>query len=277
MKTKIIEWNINQRLNFSGQDMPEWIADEIAEKEAGIVALTEVYRKNNWEKIKEKAFGKNYAVFESANNLAGQNDVAIGIDVTKFEVKYARTFFPNLDKVPDYLEVKLKSKNTSEEFVFACTRIRSLTTEKKYDIIKLNELKFVLKLMDSEEKAIICGDFNNFRRGCPDREWNMNELYRICHDYHFVVKTPTGSSIYEVNENNVPYQFAEDHFLLKGINTYFELLPYYRDFVKRDKNVYKWGKDFQRYMGIDKNGEKKYEKILCPYPDHAILEAIIDI
>lgn len=56
MEIKIMEWNINQRLGITQQDMPKWIADVIAEKKADIIALTEVYKGNNWESIKNNAF-----------------------------------------------------------------------------------------------------------------------------------------------------------------------------------------------------------------------------
>ncbi len=277
MKTKIIEWNINQRLNFAGKDMPKWIADVIKERNAGIVALTEVYKGNNWEEIKKEAFNCNYAIFETSNGALGQNDIAIAVNTNMFDVIYEKAFLPYKKGIPDNLEVKLKSKDKGVDFLFECTRIHAFTSEEKYDTIKCDELQFALESTSSEERVIVCGDFNNFRRGCPDRKWNMNVLVEMCNENGFIVKTPAGASIYEVNENNTFMQFAEDHFLLKGIGEKFELLPYYRDFTEKDKLVYKWGKDFQTLLGRDKRGNKIYDSIPCPYPDHAILEAIIDI
>ena len=71
MKLKIMEWNINQRLNYAGVDIPDWISEVILEKKADIIALTEVYRGDNWECIKKKSFNSNYAVFESCHTLTG--------------------------------------------------------------------------------------------------------------------------------------------------------------------------------------------------------------
>lgn len=42
MNLKIIEWNINQRMNYSHKNMPNWIADVITHEAADIIALTEI-------------------------------------------------------------------------------------------------------------------------------------------------------------------------------------------------------------------------------------------
>ncbi len=60
MEIKIMEWNINQRRNYSGCNMPEWIADVIGEEAADVVALTELYKGNNWESVKQKTFNSEY-------------------------------------------------------------------------------------------------------------------------------------------------------------------------------------------------------------------------
>jgi len=54
-------------------------------------------------------------------------------------------------------------------------------------------------------------------------------------------------------------------------------LPYYRDFVINDNTVYKWGKDFKKYVGKDKKGKSIYDSVPSPFPDHAILEGLIKI
>lgn len=37
MELKIMEWNINQRMNYSGKNMPNWIADVITNEAADIL------------------------------------------------------------------------------------------------------------------------------------------------------------------------------------------------------------------------------------------------
>ena len=274
MEIKVMEWNINQRRNYSGCNMPEWIANVIGSETADVVALTELYKGNNWESVKKKAFNSEYTVFESFNDSVGQNDIAIAINTKKMDVIYEKTLFPSAKGIPDHLEVKLKSKETKEEFLFVCIRIHASVT----DEYKCQELQNILNYATNEQRVVICGDFNNYRRGCPKREWYLPVIEEMCKAKHFVKRTPDGSSIYEENWNNPPYQYPEDHFLLKGIKAEdFVLLPYNRSFVVNDKSVYQWGKDFQKYKGKNSAGENEYAHVPVCYPDHAILEGVLKI
>lgn len=101
-------------------------------------------------------------------------------------------------------------------------------------------------------------------------------LYAKSGDHGFLMHTHRGGSIYEDNDGD--YSFPEDHIFTKGesiqISTLFD---YDRTFVYREEKVYKWGKDFQIYLGKDKNGKSIYEGIGDPYPDHAIVEADFEI
>lgn len=274
MELKIMEWNINQRMNYSGKNMPNWIADVIANEAADIIALTEVYKGNNWEKVKTAAFNSNYVVFETSNSSAGQNDVAIAININKLNVIYAKTYYPSTQGIPDYLEVKCKSKKTDKEFIFICIRIHASVRGS----IRRQELKHTMSVVENEDTVIICGDFNNYRRGYVDGTWCLNEISKICEKYNFVVKTPEGSSIYEENPSDTNYEFPEDHFLLKGIEEKdFSLSPYDRNFMENDKTIYRWNRDFQVHLGSDKNGKSIYDSVPTPFPDHAILKGKVVI
>lgn len=274
MKLKIMEWNINQRMNYARRDMPNWIADVIANEGADIVSLTEVYKGNNWEHVKVSAFNSNYIVFETSNNLAGQNEVAIAINLNKLEVIYAKTYYPGTEGIPDYLEVKCRDRENFMEFVFICVRIHALVN----DDIKRKEFEHIMTVSKDNDTVIVCGDFNNYRRGFVNNKWCLTEISNICKKYDFIVKTPDGSSIYEESPNNVEYEFPEDHFLLKGIaENDFTLLPYDRSFTEKDKKIYKWGRDFQKYLGKDCNGRNMYESVPAPFPDHAILKGEVEI
>lgn len=213
MKIKIMEWNINQRMNYAGRDMPNWIADVIANEEADLISLTEVYKGNNWECVKASAFNSNYVVFETSNNLARQNEVAIAINRNKLEVIYAKTYYPGTEGIPDYLEVKCRDRENRMEFVFICVRIHALVN----DEIKRKEFEHIMTVSKDNDTVIVCGDFNNYRRGFVNNKWCLTEIGSICKKYDFIVKTPDGSSIYEESPDDVAYEFAEDHFLLKGI------------------------------------------------------------
>ena len=44
-----------------------------------------------------------------------------------------------------------------------------------------------------------------------------------------------------------------------------------------DNAIYKWDKDFRKYLGRDENGKSVVEKVPAGYPDHAILTAQFEI
>lgn len=90
-----------------------------------------------------------------------------------------------------------------------------------------------MSVVENEDTVIVCGDFNNYRRGFVNDTWCLNKVSEICKEKNFVVKTPDGSSIYQESPVNTDYEFPEDHFLLKGIDEKnFTLCPYDRNFVK---------------------------------------------
>jgi endonuclease/exonuclease/phosphatase family metal-dependent hydrolase len=279
----IMEWNVNQRLDFSKKDMPVWIADVIKEKEkkADIVILTELFKERNWPEVKTRAFGTDYYVFESQNQ-GEQNDVAIAISKFKLDVIYAKTYFSSDHSAsdhsaPDHLEVMCRVKGTDKEFLVVGMRVHAMITDEK----KEKELKLVLDAIKDEKVVIIGGDFNNNRRGydAPER-WHIKRLDEIISCYGFKRKTPDGSSIYQEsksvdvkdNKSTEKYEFAEDHFLIKGIESdNFNLNPYDRAFCAKDRGVYKWRNDFNNYN--DKKGSDVLQSVAPPYPDHAILSA----
>ncbi|MEK5217780.1 endonuclease/exonuclease/phosphatase family protein [Psychrobacillus sp. FSL H8-0487] len=272
---KIIEWNINQRLNYSKKDMPEWIADVIKQRQADIVILTEFFQGNNWGEIKKKSFGDAYYFLTSNNFQGGNNDVAIAIKKENLEVIYSKSFLSVNHNVADHLEVKCKTKD-NKEFLVVGMRIHASASHDE----KLEEMMLVMDSVRDEKVVIIGGDFNNNRRGFNAPEgWHLEKLDEILSD-KFKRYTPRGSSIFSENpfNSNSDYEFASDHFLIKGIDDdKIFLKDYNRDFTEKDKQVYKWGRDFNIYLGKDEKGKNKYDSVNPPYPDHAILIAEVKI
>lgn len=270
---KIMEWNINQRLNHSKANMPEWIADVISNKKMDIVIVTECYKGNNWEHVKKNAFDKKYIVFESNNNQIN-NDVAIAINTDKLTPIYSKSYVSSDHNVPDCLEVKCKIKESNVEIMIVGIRIHASASDQE----KEREFQLVIDEVKDENMVIIGGDFNNNRRGYHKPGcWHINRIDTII-DTKFVRLTPAGSSIYKEYSNDVDYEFAEDHFLVRGIETkHFNLNPYDRSFCDNDRMIYRWGNDFQKYLGKDKNGKNMYDNVSDPYPDHAILTAEIEV
>lgn len=272
---RIIEWNINQRLNYAKEDMPEWIADVIRQQEADIVILTECFQGNNWGEIKKKAFNNEYYVFTSNNFQSGNNDVAIAIKRETLGVIHSKSFLSANNDVPDHLEIKCKTKD-DKEFLVVGMRIHASISDRE----KAKEMMLILESVRDEKIVIIGGDFNNNRRGYnTDKGWHIKELDKMI-SKHFKRYTPSGSSIFTERpfNDNSEFEFAVDHFLIKGIDDdKITLEPYKRDFTEKDKKVYKWGRDFQVYLGKDKSKKNRYDSVNPPYPDHAILIAEIKI
>ncbi|MBR1849215.1 MAG: hypothetical protein IJ791_08280, partial [Lachnospiraceae bacterium] len=85
---------------------------------------------------------------------------------------------------------------------------------------------------------------NNLRRGATIKEWNLSVLDSMLADVGFIRNTPAGSSIFVEAARSTEYEFAEDHIVSKRVEV--RDVEYDRNFVKRDPDVYIWGRDFTK-------------------------------
>lgn len=259
---KVLEWNINQRTGNCKEDIPNWIVDEIKSVNADIVVLNEFFKHRNWKEIVENAF-EDYEVKCSKNTDIGHNDVLIAIKKC-FEITYVdNEVICDSDDIPNYLRVDCK---IGEQYLTVIgMRIRMVNFEDR-----LKEMRYVLDRINNIENSIlIAGDFNNNRRGTIEKTWSLESIDKLIFNYGFIRHTPEGSSIYEDYAKSHEYEFAEDHFFTKKLEV--EINPYDRTFTDRYTEVYKWGRDFQIYLGRDEYGKDKTKSIPSPYPDHAML------
>lgn len=272
---KIIVWNLNHRLGYGSTNMPEFVAETIREKKSDIIILTECCNRIlNWQELKNKMFRSDpYLVFQSDNDQGQENDVMIAVNKDAVDVISSMSYFANGHTAPDHLQLVCKEKETKKEFVVAGIRIHSDRNLSNID--KNRQLELVLNNLSKYETAILAGDFNNYRRGFHDAEWSLDAIDVLGEKYAFSRYTPDGSSIYKEYLNNDDYAFAEDHFLTKGVG--IDLKPYDRSFCDKDSSTYIWGHDFQKDYGKDSGGKFCYESIPTPFPDHAILEAEIQL
>lgn len=263
---KIIEWNINHRLGYSKKDMPEWVKEVVQNKEADIIILTETsFKVPNWEVEYQKLVDREkYYVFCSNNTQVANNEVTIAIKKNIFDVAYVKNFFSNGHTYPDHLEVSCTHKETKKKLVIIGMRIHAIEITDKQ---KKCEFETVLKSIEDEENVIIAGDFNNYRRGFQNCEWCLTKVNELAKSYCFDMFTPPKGSIYQDNEGD--YSFPEDHIFVKGNSIKIDkLYDYDRNFTEKSADIYPWGTDFQQYKG-----NKKYDNIDDPFPDHAIIEA----
>lgn len=272
---KIIGWNINHRFGYMKANMPTWVKEVLQEKNADITVLVETsFRVPNWEKEYKNLFDRNeYYVFCSNNTDVGNNEVTIAIKKENFEVNYVKSFLSKDHTYPDHLEIRCIHKKTKENLVIVGMRIHATGITDKQ---KKEEFNTILKSVEGEENVIIVGDFNNYRRGFHDEDWCLSKVQQLAKEYGFVMHTPTGGSIYQNNDGD--YSFPEDHIFTRGQSVkLFKLYDYDRTFVDKEKDVYIWKEDFQKYIGKDKYGKKMYDSIKDPFPDHAIIEADFEI
>ncbi len=266
---KIIEWNINHRLGYSKQNMPEWVKTVVQEQKADIIILTETsFNVPNWDKEYNSLVNREeYYVFSSNNTQVSNNEVTIAIKKDIFDIEYVKSFLSEGNTYPDHLEVHCIHKETEKRLVIVGMRIH--TSASKID--KQQEFKIILKSLEKDENVIIAGDFNNYRRGYSLDDWCLGKVKNLADENGFNMFTPSGGSIYKDNDGD--YSFPEDHIFIKGNDIKMvKLYPYDRTFVENDTIYTTWGKDFQRYKGKDKNGKNLYDSISDPFPDHAIIK-----
>ena len=145
--------------------------------------------------------------------------------------------------------------------------------------LRYNEMKMVYYHLDKKtgdkSRVLIAGDFNNYRRGTPRKEWNFNRI--TCNRGDYTPYTPNGDSWdgeyikedntkktnnednkktnNEDNKKTIP-PAPEDHFITK--NCFMENCKYERGFTDTDKTK-------KIYQGDSLFG------IEPPNPDHAML------
>lgn len=143
-------------------------------------------------------------------------------------------------------------------------RIKSLN----YDSRKNEFTQFLEWLRDIKNPIVITGDFNNLRTETCHKDWSLAIMDSMMKPFGFVRSTPDGSSIYCVQNKNVP--FAYDHFITKGIQKIYTA-PYDRDFTAHDQRIYRVGKNFK----WEENHKER--SVPAGYPDHAILKGCLFI
>lgn len=281
----ILEWNINQASNYSGDNsIPDFVFEDIESQDKDIIVLVEYCDtcKNSAEFIhKLEGIGYNVVINDS-NSKISQNDVLIGFKRSKLSLDASEkaVFRPTAQgNYPEMLAVKLTDKLNS--FVVVGTRIRLCGNDKRAwekRRAQLSEMPVSVSERYGEKNVIIAGDFNNNRvdlENCNDKEfvdvWSINVIDEIIRDYGLSRKTPTsGASIYQLNS-----PFKGDH-ILASPAFQVETISYSREFTEHNSGVYLHGEEFSVY---NRNLEKTTWSIQCGsgVPDHAMLLAELSL
>lgn len=110
------------------------------------------------------------------------------------------------------------------------------------------------------------------RRGTTELRWNISLLSEMSRQAGFKLITPNGQSIYAEEAINNAYEFAEDHFAVKGMDIANEI--YDRSFTDRNSNIYLHGRHFSVYdSGLRRNIWSI--NVGSGIPDHALLTGYI--
>lgn len=264
MKSKVIGWNINQRSGM-GKGIPQFVIDELIDQNADIIVLTELFQHSTigyfWAEM-ERA-GYQHAVTQND----GTNEVGIlwKKDVYTFLAVDDSVVTTMKNNHPNFLPVDLEDQN-GQLLTVAGFRIRMVDYSQRAE-----ELEFVVnKAKEKKHPVLMIADCNNLRRETTEASWNLQVVDHILSQGGFERHTPCGQSIFEEHaDRGYAYEFAEDHLITRDIVV--ELGDYDREFVRRDRIAYPWGKDFQTH---DKEHRRRVS-VEPGFPDHAIVKGYL--
>lgn len=266
MNRKVLGWNINQRSGL-GRAIPELVLQELLEQDADVIVLTEVVKNDSLsvflQKMREAGYG----------SAISKNEVCILWKVEYYQLLKVddSLITAKENDNPNYLMVELKNQN-DKKFNVVGYRIRvgSKESTNEYEG-RARQMKIVTeKLALLTGPTMVVTDSNNLRRGATRKEWNLSILDSMLVAVGFKRNTPEGSSIYAETAVSPEYEFAEDHIITKEIE--ISDFEYDRDFVKRNTEVYMWGKDFTKRI----EGTCLYKQIRVGFPDHAIVKGYFE-
>ena len=276
MKSKVIGWNINQRSGM-GKGIPQFVIDELIDQNADIIVLTELFQHSTigyfWAEM-ERA-GYQHAVTQ--NN--GTNEVGIlwKKDVYTFLAVDDSVVTTMKNNHPNFLLVDLEDQN-GQFLTVAGFRIRMVDYSQYCEMMEeIKDIRRRKEKLEKENKAkekkhpvLMIADCNNLRRETTETSWNLQVVDHILSQGGFERHTPCGQSIFEEHaDRGYAYEFAEDHLITRDIVV--ELGDYDREFVRRDRIAYPWGKDFQTH---DKEHRRRVS-VEPGFPDHAIVKGYL--
>jgi hypothetical protein len=268
---KVMGWNINQRRGL-GKAIPGLVIQELIDQNADIIVLTEVVKNDNFPSFVFKMQEAGYEFAISKNEITNEVCILWKKEFYKL-ISLDDTLITAKEKDnPNYLMVTLRDK-VGKAFNVVGYRIRVGNKEsiEEYEC-RARQMKIVTNKLDAlTGPTMVLTDSNNLRRGAARNEWNLSVLDSMLAEVGYERNTPNGSSIYAETVISPEYEFAEDHIITNGI--IISDIRYDRDFVKRDTEIYKWGKDFTKRI----EGTPFYKQIRVGYPDHAIVKGYFEV
>ncbi len=258
---KVGAWNINLATNRI-VTIPDFVEEELLIQNFDLFVLTEFCKTKNFKEFCKELDNNGYS-YVITNNTKNHNNVLLAWKNDKYDMVEIVNEFTTNETTPNFAYVILKEKNKGIEFAFAGARI----TIENYEN-RLKQVKFILDQLKSYDRVVIAGDFNCLRRETLVKEYNISVLAKTSRDYGFSLITPEGQSIYSDKAFCVANEFAEDHFIVRGLDIEDE--KYDRSFTLRHRDIYIHGKDFCVYDHNLKRNIWSVE-VGSGIPDHALL------
>lgn len=269
---RVLEWNIHGAQGYGNYCIPEFVADEIMQKEGlpDIIVLTEFVMGCGWDYLRG-VLSKRYSLFCSPY-VSKQNGVLIALrnDVFNLDSAVVTTGLNTSEtEKPNFLQVTLKHNDIP--FTVIGTRIRVARDQELNIKLKKNQFKALDDHLSSmrEEHVICIGDFNVYWSNKDGSIWNKKENYTLPKTSEsFELHTPKWN--YEKNhfsyvlENNSLVSF--DHVITRGIKITPASMQYDWSFINKENGYYKSCND-KVLTPSD------YKSDLIGLPDHAILVA----
>ncbi|PIO78100.1 endonuclease/exonuclease/phosphatase family protein [Streptococcus parauberis] len=276
----IATWNINQRSNKGGGNIPNLVIDELEKLSVDIICLTEYVKSSNHVNFCKELDSLGYSVFVDPRNESFKNEILIA--VKKKLAKDTRIkVLPLGDLYPNFLHLKTRFDNTTLHIIGVRVQISYIDERKPY------HEKLPLKIQDAKERleqinqviryvqnlnGNICliGDFNNdhyFENQTVD-SWKKNmEYLQNYYSYPLLVQSIKN----EINlENYSPtgepdkvYSWINKRLKKDNPKRYIRNDHLFSNVVVSN-STYNWS--------FFKNPD--YKNIIG-YPDHAILTATI--
>ncbi|WP_332856759.1 hypothetical protein [Clostridium paraputrificum] len=285
-KYSILEWNINQATNYSGNnDIPDFVFEEIRDKNADFVTLVEFAHscKNTDDfltKIKEIGYQVEYT--DNKKN-AKQNDVLIAWKGDKFHLEDPKDIYSPYPKgnIPEMLAIRLVANESNIPVVIVGARIKLCGNGEVAWNKRREQLSEMLKNINNfhlEKNTIIVGDFNNNRIDldkCNGKTfinlWSVKVIDKMIKDYGFIRCTPDNMASIK-QRNSI---FRDDHLI---INNKIKVISkkYCREFANKNNNIYIHGQDFEVYNEYLHRTTWSIQ-YGSGIPDHAILQCEFEL
>jgi len=265
---RIISWNINQRSGYYNRnvEIPNLVIAELTRQNADVIVLNEYKHCKSFEDI---LCGMGYFILTDKNPLG--NEILIAVKKNCLNCIRSEIVYPQNkgDNWPNFLHVEAQLYGISVTIIGIRIRRDDFVSQFK-------KIKEHLNTIDKNKNVICVGDFNAWssriknKYGLPDGYYiltpTVDEKAPIELKSCFI-DNDTKEMIYKQYKWSFVHENGDrsplDHIIYKGFHE--PIIDYSWKFRELQPSIYK-----------NENGNDVYNQY-PPYPDHAILSAIVEL